>query len=294
MTPPSSSDTTCVHGCPKSGNCCLLTWNWIALILAVFAACSPWWSWGYIVGQAPVGYSHSQPSYGDAAVSASPFVAGWVFSWTTANSGDTFCYNVRYPLYWYQISTQNACQNQTSEVFLSWGKPLGYCSTPIAGRSEFTVPHEPIAVQGLIISACVFLLIASIVGCAQVCQEDWHRKPMAAAVAALTGLSAILLCASFSLWADFAWVKLTNSNDSTSIAAWSTPSKNQLTAFPVNMSFGPSFAAAVTAFVLTVITTVMYAVYASDGFGQRVTARDQASHQPPSDTKSTNEPLMRV
>lgn len=235
--------------------------QWISLILAIVAACSPWWSWGYITGQTTGG---SQPTWYGASASASPFIAGTV--WSTVQTG--WCYYCwqtisTFPLYWSSLTqsslTNSICANRSAlnPVYSCWAEPNGYCQTNGNGETNFVAPSNPFNIQGLIISANVFVFIAAVAGCVDA-SSDVASRPVAIVATFTSFLSMCLLCSSFSLWSTFGWVQNTLSSGAYCMPLWSNPSTASLWALPVTMVYGPGFGCAVAAFCLTLIASFVH------------------------------------
>ena len=163
------------------------------------ATAGPYWSWGYVAGSVDSGSAHN-PNYAGASVSASPWVAG--YAWTPYGYGwcytYPYCYSAisTYPLYWSSLQNSytgnQVCANSSNPVYSGWAAPLGYCQ-PNAGTGvqEFSAPSNPIQMQGLLVSSCVFVFLAAVGGCMDAGSIRADRA--VATCAACTSLIAMVL-----------------------------------------------------------------------------------------------------
>jgi hypothetical protein len=141
-------------------------------------------------------------------------------------------------------------------VYDNWAHPLGYCSGS-ATAPVYTPPRQAVSAQGLIISSCVFVCIAAIIGSFDACSEG-ESTVMAKASLAFSFLAMILLICSFSVWVDFPFTTLTTSYDGFYIPIWVNPYENILSAVPIYYVLGPGFGCCLFAFILNFFGTALH------------------------------------
>lgn len=171
-----------------------------------------------------------------------------------------------YPLFWKDINSDAACGNATSRIFTRWAQPYGFCSptTDEQTVSTFTAPYQVIAIQGLMITACLFLFFGTSITCATTFTSKSDDANFHKAAAFWLFVTMILLIASFSSWASWTWAINANTGAGTYLPVWGAPARNELNAVPVVGIFGSAFGCCVAAFVLTLLTTLIHGYIANE------------------------------
>jgi len=251
--------------------------NLFAVILLIFAAASPLWSWG--TGT----FVNSNNQVLSVTVSASPWIANLVYS-SIVVACNCFqgicelCTTGSNAVYWTDISAASAC-DVNSVVYQKWSGPLGYCSFPggspppadpsqsslgsfgnVVPGTSFGAPPQIFALQAITICAAVFCFIALIIGCVDVGREDEGRILIVAWMNAFFTFLAWLFCvASVSLWADLAYVRALQGSPPTVYApVWANQAQGYLTALPVqNVWYGPAWATTITSLCLTFVANAL-------------------------------------
>lgn len=170
--------------------------------MLLFAACSPWWSWGYYYGNVPI------PPYGYSETSIGPWIAGYVWTYIPYY----YCYGCIYAVstsyvYWSGITAQQACNtNATFSQIENWSGPngLNLCGgTP--ENPTFTVPSHVSGIQACIIIAVILCFFAAVLGCVDAGSSGSSRVA-AKPAACISCTAAIFSLAAFCTWSTFNYV----------------------------------------------------------------------------------------
>jgi hypothetical protein len=210
---------------------------------------------GYYSGEVRGG---SYAPYGPASVSASPWIAG--YAWKTVPSYACYgCYASveTVPVFWDFIPAAAACANTTNSAYTLWAQPYQYCHASTPGNPVFSIPSNPISTQGLIITSCVLVFLASVAGCADSCFGE-EKSAFAIGATCFSFLSMIILICSFSVWANWNWV-LDVQKGSTGMPVWINRNAENLGAVQTVQVLGPGWGCALTAFILTFFSTCLHA-----------------------------------
>ena len=234
---------------------------WVALVLGVLATVGPWWAWGQWTS---TGSGYQNPMVG-VQVATSPWMV--TYPWTQLPQGvGALCpgcpANIDVvPVYWSQLNSQNAC-NASSLVFRFWANPLGLCSA----SGAFSVPSTPLAMQGLLVSATVFLAIVAMASCCDIAMDKRSHR-LAAVMAFLMLLSWVLYVAAFSLFSAWTWTQQLVQVGGSFVPVWLPPAAPgqpaTLSAVPARMVIGASLGLSVATFVAGFALFTYYACIAA-------------------------------
>jgi hypothetical protein len=260
----------------------------------LFCTISAYWSWGY-GKNAELGVS--------ASGSLGPWVAGQI--WSTypvpCNCQNGYCYNYCYvaskPVEWLQLNADNAC-GPTSQVYREWSGPLGYCKFPAGfpippfngggnvtepplpenttGKNteglppvgtSFVIPTEASAMQALLIISTIFVFFAAIAGCADsISESSTHHKALSLTATVSSFIAFTFALAAYVQWTYFPYVQKLQANPPTiTMPVWNENLSMLWAVKAQDVFWGPGFATAITASILTFFALVIHALSVAGG-----------------------------
>lgn len=232
-SPNASSGLVFATGC----NCC-------GFILAVYTALSTFFMWSFVaIGTTSAGYT-KYATFASGAFVLSATTGGVSIDENTTIPGQA--------LDWDGITAEEACTTGT-DIYENWSGKYGYCQD-----GSFVIP-EGVSVVKAFTTLTVFLLLIAIIFGALACSNQCMKRGHAFATF-FTFLAMISAIVSFATISSNAWYKdLLNGDGYMPFYQYSTTDGWSLTAYEVQLFYGPAFYTYVLVFIATLLTTLAYA-----------------------------------